>query len=117
MEFERSSGMLLHVTSLPEGRLGPGARELVRWLGRGGQRRGPGLPLGPPDETGSPYQARSAFARWPGLLERPRERVTAAERDDFRDRHRFWIEGWERFEGDADEAVDDQVRFEREWRE
>ena len=73
------------------------------------------LPLGPPDETGSPYQARSAFARWPGLLERPRERVTAAERDDFRERHRFWIEGWERFAGEG--AVDDQVRFEREWRE
>src|SRR3954451_17857854 len=115
MEFERSSGILLHVTSLPEGRLGPGARELVRWLGRAGQRWWQVLPLGPPDEMGSPYQARSAFARWPGLLERPRARVTVAERDDFRDRHRFWIEGWERFAGEG--AVDDQVRFEREWRE
>jgi 4-alpha-glucanotransferase len=115
MEFERSSGILLHVTSLPEGKLGSGAREFVRWLDRAGQRWWQVLPLGPPDETGSPYQARSAFARWPGLLERPRERVTAAERDDFRERHRFWIAGWERFAGEG--AVDDQVRFEREWRE
>jgi 4-alpha-glucanotransferase len=114
MEFERSSGILLHVTSLPEGKLGEGARDFVRWLGRAGQRWWQVLPLGPPDETGSPYQARSAFARWPGLLERPRERVSRAERDDFRDRHRFWIEGWERFAGDG--AVDHQVRFEREWR-
>src|SRR4029450_8013002 len=71
------------------------------------------LPLGPPDEFGSPYQPRSAFAAWPGLLERRRARVSRAEIDAFRVRHRYWAEGWERFAGTA--ALADQVRFEREW--
>ena len=44
------------------------------------------------------------IARWPGLLERPRARVTAAERDDFRERHRFWITGWECFAGQGAES-------------
>src|SRR5437867_5000884 len=71
------------------------------------------LPLGPPDRHGSPYKAASAFASWPGLLDKPRARVTAAEEDDFRSRHAYWVDGWERFAGSG--AVADQVRFEREW--
>ena len=71
------------------------------------------LPLGPPDKYGSPYKAGSAFASSPALLEKPRARVTTAEEDEYRERHSYWIGGWERFAG-AD-AVADQVRFEREW--
>src|SRR5260221_530489 len=71
------------------------------------------LPLGPPDKYGSPYKAASAFAAWPGLLATPRARVTTAEEDDFRERHSYWIAGWERFPGQG--AIADQVRFEREW--
>jgi 4-alpha-glucanotransferase len=39
--------------------------------------------------------------------------VTKAEEDAFRERHAYWIAGWERFAGEG--AVADQVRFEREW--
>jgi 4-alpha-glucanotransferase len=85
----------------------------VDWLARAGQSWWQVLPLGPPDEFGSPYQPRSAFAAWPGLLERRRARVSRAEIDAFRVRHRYWAEGWERFAGTA--ALADQVRFEREW--
>ncbi|MDX6556604.1 MAG: 4-alpha-glucanotransferase [Miltoncostaeaceae bacterium] len=73
------------------------------------------LPLGPPDEDGSPYASPSAFAGWPGLLARPRARVSRAEVDDFRERHAAWIGDWERFAGEG--AVEDQVRFAREWGE
>ena len=38
------------------------------------------LPLGPPDEHGSPYKSASAFAASPGLLAEPAAPVTAAER-------------------------------------
>jgi 4-alpha-glucanotransferase len=114
VEFQRASGILLHPTSLPEGRLGEGARAFVRWLKLAGQTWWQMLPLGPPDETGSPYQARSSFALWPGLLEHPHAAVTEEERTEFRGRSRYWIDAWERFEGAG--ALDDQVRADREWK-
>jgi 4-alpha-glucanotransferase len=113
MKLPRSAGIQLHPTSLPSGRLGRDAYRFVDWLADAGQSWWQMLPLGPPDRYGSPYKAASAFAAWPGLLESPRARVTKAEEDEFRERHAYWIEGWERFAGAG--AVADQVRFEREW--
>lgn len=111
MKLPRSSGVQLHVTSLPDGRLGPSAYEWVDWLAEAGQRWWQVLPLGPPDEHRSPYKSASAFAAWRGLLADPEAEVDPEEIAAFRERHAFWIEGWERFGG----SVADQVRFEREW--
>jgi 4-alpha-glucanotransferase len=113
VEFPRASGILLHPTSLPQGGLGSSARRFVDWLARAGQSWWQILPLGPPDEFGSPYQPRSSFACWAGLLEQPRARVSRAEVAAFRERHGYWAKGWERFAGK--DALADQVRFEREW--
>ena len=110
---ERSSGVQLHITSLPEGRLGKGAYEFVDWLAEAGQSWWQFLPLGPPDRYGSPYKARSAFAAWPGLLADRRAPVSAAQARDFAERHSDWIGDWERFAGAG--ALEDQVRFQREW--
>jgi 4-alpha-glucanotransferase len=109
----RASGVQLHITSLPGGRLGREAFKFVDWLAAAGQSWWQVLPLGPPDRHHSPYKARSAFACWRGLLAEPRAPVSASEIADFRDRHRFWIGDWERFAGRG--AAADQVRFEREW--
>jgi 4-alpha-glucanotransferase len=114
IELPRSSGVQLHITSLPGGRLGPEANRFVDWLQAAGQTWWQVLPLGPPDRYGSPYKARSAFAAWPGLLADPRAPVSEAEIRGFRDREAFWISDWERFAGGR-RAVADQVRFEREW--
>jgi 4-alpha-glucanotransferase len=105
--------VLLHVTSLPGGRLGDPAYAFVDWLAEAGQSFWQVLPLGPPDAFGSPYTATSAFAGWPGLLADPLADVTEAEVDDFRARHRYWVADWENFAGEG--SVEDQVRFEREW--
>jgi 4-alpha-glucanotransferase len=113
MDIPRSSGVQLHLTSLPGGRLGADAYRFVDWLAAAGQSWWQVLPLGPPDRNGSPYKARSAFAAWPGLLSDPRAPVPASERIDVRDRHAYWIGDWERFGGRG--AILDQVRFEREW--
>ena len=116
MELSRASGILLHPTSLPSGTIGADARRFVEWLARAGQSWWQMLPLGPPDTFASPYQPRSAFAGWPGFLERrPRTRVARAEIAAFRERHRYWADGWVRFEGP--DALAAQVRFEREWLE
>jgi 4-alpha-glucanotransferase len=109
----RSSGVQLHITSLPDGRLGAGAYRFADWLAAAGQSWWQVLPLGPPDRYRSPYKSRSAFAAWPGLLESRRAPVSASELIEFRSRHGYWIADWERFAGRG--AVADQVRFEREW--
>jgi 4-alpha-glucanotransferase len=114
MKFTRRSGVQLHVTSLPGGRLGPQAYRFVDWLEAAGQAWWQMLPLGPPDRAGSPYKARSAFAAWPGLLADRAAPVTAAERDAFRERNAAWIDDWARFAGGT-RAINDQVRFDREW--
>jgi 4-alpha-glucanotransferase len=109
----RASGVQLHLTSLPGGRLGPEAYRFVDWLAAAGQSWWQVLPLGPPDRYRSPYKSASAFAAWKGLLQSPRAPVSAGEIADFRAQQSFWIADWERFAGR--DAVADQVRFDREW--
>jgi 4-alpha-glucanotransferase len=111
----RTSGVLLHVTSLPGGRLGREAFRFVDWLATAGQSWWQVLPLGPPDRYGSPYKARSAFAASPALLGDRRAAVTQSEVIDFQDRNAWWVADWERFGGRS--ALADQVRFDREWGE
>lgn len=113
MRVERSSGVLLHPTSLPGGRLGAEAEAFVDWLVAAGQSWWQVLPLGPPDEFASPYKAHSAFAAWPGLLADPEARVERSEERAFRAGHAYWIEGWLEYAGAG--ALADQVRFAREW--
>ena len=48
-----------------------------------------------------------------GLLARPGARVGVRAAAQFRRRHAYWLDDWERFAGPG--AVEDQVRFEREW--
>jgi 4-alpha-glucanotransferase len=109
----RTSGVQLHLTSLPGGRLGREAYKFVDWLAAAGQSWWQVLPLGPPDRYHSPYKSSSAFAAWNGLLAEPRAPVSAGQVAEFRERQSFWIEDWERFAGRG--AVEDQVRFDREW--
>ena len=109
----RSSGILLHPTSLPEGRLGADAYAFVDWLAAAGQAWWQILPLGPPDGSGSPYGAASAFAGWPGLLAQPDAPVSGVELERHVAEQRFWIGHWASYAGEG--AIADQVRFEREW--
>src|SRR5436309_16031411 len=72
MKFKRSSGILLHPTSLPGrfgvGDLGPEAYEFVEWLATAGQTFWQILPLGPTAYGDSPYSSFSAFAGNPNLV-------------------------------------------------
>ena len=72
MEFQRSSGVLLHVSSLPSyggiGDLGPAAHEFVAFLAAAKQHVWQVLPLGPTGYGNSPYAASSAFAGNPYLI-------------------------------------------------
>jgi 4-alpha-glucanotransferase len=112
--LERACGVLLHPTSLPGGRLGAEAYRFVDWLVAAGQSHWQVLPLGPPDEHGSPYAGLSAFAGWGGFLADPEAPVSARAASSFRRRHAFWVDDWVEHVGDPRE-LDVQVRFEREW--
>ena len=72
MPFRRSSGVLLHPTSLPGrfgiGDLGPSAFAFIDLLASAGQRLWQVLPLGPTGYGDSPYQSFSAFAGNPLLI-------------------------------------------------
>jgi 4-alpha-glucanotransferase len=112
MNLERSSGILLHPTSLPNGVLDEHAYRFVDWLAEAGQSWWQVLPLGPPEGiTGSPYMSPSAFAGSPALLADPKAPVSAAEDEAFRERHAYWIDDWVAHGG----SLADQVRFGREW--
>jgi 4-alpha-glucanotransferase len=114
LRLHRSSGVLLHPTSLPGGRLGREAYRFVDWLVTAGQSFWQVLPLAPPDAFGSPYAGLSAFAGSGGLLARPDAPVSRGEAEAFRRRHAYWIDDWVEHTGDTRELAT-QVRFEREW--
>lgn len=72
MKFQRSSGILLHPSSLPGpygiGDLGPQAYRFVDFLAGSGCKLWQVLPLGPTGYGDSPYQCFSAFAGNPYLV-------------------------------------------------
>lgn len=72
MSFERSSGILLHPSSLPGpygiGDMGPEAYRWVNFLSATGSNLWQILPLGPTGYGDSPYQCFSAFAGNPLLV-------------------------------------------------
>jgi 4-alpha-glucanotransferase len=71
--FPRSSGILLHITSLPGGHgigdLGNSAHEFVELLAEAGQKIWQILPLSPTGYGDSPYQCFSAFAGNPLFID------------------------------------------------
>src|SRR5580692_556506 len=72
MEFQRSSGVLLHVSSLPSyggiGDLGPAAYDFLGFLAEGKQHVWQVLPLCPTGYGNSPYAGSSAFAGNPYFI-------------------------------------------------
>jgi 4-alpha-glucanotransferase len=122
--FPRSAGLLLHVASLPGGRLGPEAYRFVDFLEAAGQRWWQVLPLGPPARH-SPYDALSAFAGNEALVGRegpPLDAPWAREYATFRalrDLHgRSWPR-WPRWPKAPEPAVARHLRlqgaFDEEW--
>jgi len=72
MEFQRSSGVLLHISSLPSyggiGDLGPAAYAFLDFLAAAKQHIWQVLPLCPTGFGNSPYAGSSAFAGNPSLI-------------------------------------------------
>ena len=73
MRFPRSSGILVHPTSLPgpfgSGDFGESAYHFIDWLATAGQTLWQMLPLCPVGMGNSPYMGLSAFAGYPLLID------------------------------------------------
>jgi 4-alpha-glucanotransferase len=138
---DRTSGVLLHPTSLPGspegGDVGPEARRFVDFLVAAGQRWWQMLPVGPTGYGNSPYSAQSTFAGNPMLVspdrlvdeellapadrDRPREEQLRAAFAAFRQRDRD--AGFEAFCADAAPWLEDFALYraikrahgERQW--
>jgi len=134
MDFDRQSGVFLHVTSLPGpdgiGTLGDPARRFVDWLAAADQSLWQICPLGPTASAfgNSPYQTFSAFAGNPWLLDPDRlvadGWLTDADLTDRPDFDEHWVDydavaaykepklrsAFERFESTAGD--DDRDAFE-----
>lgn len=105
--------MLLHITSLPSGRLDEEAYRFVDWLVAAGQSWWQLLPVHIPDRLGSPYASRSAFAGHEGLLAASGSRYHDGGEGDAGAPQGGWLDDWVRFAGDPERRA--QTRFQREW--
>ena len=96
----RSAGILLHPTSLPDGRIGDSAFAFVDFLRSAGCAAWQLLPLGPTGRARSPYSLVSAFAGAARLLPDDillREAGRPRELADFIERERTWLHDYALF--------------------
>lgn len=104
----RSSGILLHITSLPShygiGSLGKTAYEFVDFLRSAGQKYWQILPLNPTGFGNSPYQSFSAFAGNPYLID-----LDLLAEDGLLDRAAYEGAEW----GNDPESVDYGILYEK----
>jgi 4-alpha-glucanotransferase len=96
----RSAGILLHPTSLPDGRIGAAAFAFVDFLLLAGCGVWQLLPLGPTGHARSPYSLVSAFAGAARLLpdDVPQNQaVRPSELTEFAERERGWLHDYALF--------------------
>lgn len=97
---QRSSGILLHPTSLPSGKLDDDVFRWLDFLSDSCQQVWQVLPLGIPARGNSPYQCLSAFAANPALLPEKANVPVAADDPEFQQwqqQQAFWLEDFAQF--------------------
>ena len=100
MTLGRGAGILLHITSLPDGVIGPSAYRFVDLLAEAGQKYWQILPLGQTGYGGSPYQCFSAFAGNIGLIQETGDRreESGENQDRFNKENWFWLDDYALFQ-------------------
>lgn len=91
---DRLGGVLLHPTSLPSGKLDVEAFNWIDFMCHAGLRVWQILPLGVPQQSGSPYQCYSAFAMNPELLAESDYANPDFEQSDYKkwcEQEQYWL--------------------------
>ena len=94
----RRAGVLLHVTSLPSGRLDDDALRWLDFMAAAGLSIWQMLPLVIPDASHSPYQSPSAFAMNPRLLPDDEALLNESEFEEFCARQAHWLDDFALFQ-------------------
>lgn len=93
----RRAGTLLHVTSLPSGRLDDDALRWLDFMADAGLSVWQVLPLVIPDGHGSPYQSESAFAMDPRLLPQDPAAIDETAFEAFCEQQAHWLDDFALF--------------------
>lgn len=98
---KRLSGVLLHPTSLPSGKMDEDAFHWLDFMANAGLRVWQVLPLGVPQDNLSPYQCYSAFALNPALLSLssviPTEPVDKDHYQSWCEQENYWLNDYALF--------------------
>jgi len=97
-ETGRRAGVLLHVTSLPSGKLDDDALRWLDYLAAAGLSTWQVLPLVIPDGNRSPYQSPSAFAMNPQLLPDHGAPVNESEFERYCMEQAYWLDDFALFQ-------------------
>lgn len=95
---QRAAGILLHVTSLPSGRLDDDALRWLDFMAKAGLSIWQILPLVIPDVSRSPYQSPSAFAMNPQLLPDDEQPLNDSEFEEYCHRQAGWLDDFALFQ-------------------
>ena len=86
----RSAGVICHISSLPEGKLGKGAKDFVDKIASAGFTIWQVLPVNPAGVGNSPYSSFAAFAGEPAFIDYDELPDTEGYRD-FVNKNAFWL--------------------------
>lgn len=92
-KMERSAGILCHVSSIPGGKMGRGARDFVDFLADAGMKLWQILPLNPTGLGDSPYLSPAVFAGNPALIDES-EPVDPAGYAEFCEKNAYWLDDY-----------------------
>lgn len=93
-EYERKSGVICHISSLPGGTMGKPARDFIDWMQSVGLKVWQVLPINPKGIGNCPYNTFSAFAGDPELISFDE---IPLDRDNFRTfmlENQYWLDGY-----------------------
>ena len=89
-ELGRSAGVICHISSLPEGKLGKGARDFVDKIASAGFTIWQVLPVNPAGQGDSPYSSYAAFAGDASFIDRDELPETDGYYDFIKD-NGYWL--------------------------
>jgi len=118
--MNRGCGVLLHISSLPDGNFGDSAFDFIDFLARSGVRYWQILAAGPTGDSDSPYSPLSVFAGNPKFIDKSRVKLDEEGFKAFKKQNKYWLDSFvvfmEKLEPKIDHALL-QFQFFQQWSE
>jgi len=118
--MKRGCGILLHISSLPDGGFSRSAFQFVDFLVQSGVRYWQILAAGPTGYGDSPYSPLSVFAGNPKFIDHSRTQIDEAKFNSFKKENKYWLGSFVAFMEKRDPKTDHallQFHFFQQWTE